>query len=570
MMNVSFLAALTVFAGAFFQPSLVGGLPLNPEVKQVVDNYSEYKMPSKGFFIINPNSYICEPGLIDFFLLEVFSSVEPANFELLSQTGALLWPFLYAFVFADENAEVDLVDQKTTMLYERRLAQLANFWDIKFDSVSRRSISGSIIKDTEAMVPFLQFFYNYELAEETVRSILSSVQHAIETDFNIGYNFPLFSFNAVAMPTNLTDPNVPPPLTAFGEGLLAYADYAGLEDTMLTVVTAHEYGHLVTLSGVVNVPRDPTPEGTRYNELLADVFAAYFAVHIKGATYQTKRVVETIEALFDFGDCAFSSAGHHGTPNQRAAAATLGANLAQAAGPKINTVQEVLDAFNAAFDSIIAIEKTTFPLTVSGTGESNSVMFEGEFLYSGSYSAEAYGLVSPTVILGSVVQDPDRAFNPTDGFSSQYDFQVLGSALFRVAIPPDAVDNWLVDLDVYVMNPDGFIIATSLNAFTDEVIDVSIPADGTWTVFVQGWDTLSEAPVDFEMYIWIIPQTVGTLSVNPDEYILVSKDEVVGIEVSWTGAEEDAWYLGAILHTVSATADIPSGLVTVVEVDNRI
>ena len=145
-------------------------------------------------------------------------------------------------------------------------------------------------------------------------------------------------------------------MTAFGEGLLAYADYASLEDTMLTVITAHEYGHLVTLSGVVDVPREFTPEGTRYTELLADAFAAYFAVYIKGATYQTKRVFKTIEALFDFGDCAFSSAGHHGTPNQRAAAATLGDNLAQAAGPEIHTVQEVLDAFNAAFDNIIAIE----------------------------------------------------------------------------------------------------------------------------------------------------------------------------------------------------------------------
>eukprot|EP00977_Amphora_coffeiformis_P012940 scaffold3296_cov171-Amphora_coffeaeformis.AAC.3 len=551
------------FPGALItrdQPAHLGRLPINPKVREVVNNYSEFKITSKAFSLINPNSYVCEPGLVDAFFFEVSSSVDPENFSLLTETGALSWPFVFAFFFADDDTDVYLVDQKTTKLYGRRLAQLGKFWDIKFDYVSRRSISGSIIKDTEVM-----------LEEEEIRSILTSVQDVIENDPNIGYDFPFFSFNAVAQPTDLTDPEAPPPLTAFGEGLLAYADFAGLDDTILTIVTAHEYGHLITLSGIVDVPRDFSPEGTRYIELMADVFAAYFGAHIKGATYQTKRVVETVRDLFDFGDCTFSSPGHHGTPNQRAAAATLGINLAKAAGPKIHTVQQVLDAFNAAFDDIIAIEKTTFPLTVSGTGESSSVVFEGEFLYDGSYSAEAYGLVSPIVTLGSVVQDPDQIFDPEDGFSSQYEFQLERAALFRVAVPPEAVSDFFVDLDVFLMDPDGFIVAASLNVFTDELIDVPMPADGTWTVFVQGWDTLSEESADFEMYTWAIPQaSSGTLSVDPDESVLVSTDDAVKIEVSWTGADEEIWYLGAISHTVSEGADIPSGLLTVVEVDNRI
>jgi hypothetical protein len=43
------------------------------------------------------------------------------------------------------------------------------------------------------------------------------------------------------------------------------------------------------------------------------------------------------------------------------------------------------------------------------------------------------------------------------------------------------------DLDVYVYNPAGEQVASSTLGGTDEEVTIQDPADGTWTVYVHGW-----------------------------------------------------------------------------------
>ncbi len=57
---------------------------------------------------------------------------------------------------------------------------------------------------------------------------------------------------------------------------------------------------------------------------------------------------------------------------------------------------------------------------------------------------------------------------------------------FRVAIgPADTEAN--ADLDVYVYNPSNQLVASSTLGGTDEVVNITLPADGAWTVYVHGW-----------------------------------------------------------------------------------
>jgi subtilisin family serine protease len=216
--------------------------------------------------------------------------------------------------------------------------------------------------------------------------------------------------------------------------------------------------------------------------------------------------------------------------------------------------------------SPIAVKGVAFaaPASVSGTGADGSVDVPVAFGYTGAYTAGAHGLVPATVTNGSVAQDPDQNFDPADGFSDAVPIQVSGGALLRIAMPPDAVPSPDVDLDLYLADPTGAIVAQSTAGGTDELIDVPDPADGTWTLYVHGWQTVTD-PVAYTLYDWVVPAAPGggNLAITAAPTTATSGGTGT-VTASWTGAPA-AWNLGAVSHTG------PAGrlALTLVEVDNR-
>lgn len=215
--------------------------------------------------------------------------------------------------------------------------------------------------------------------------------------------------------------------------------------------------------------------------------------------------------------------------------------------------------------SPIAVKAALFdaPDTVTGTGESGSTSFQVKFGYTGSYAAAAHGLAPATITSATVVQDPDQDFDPGDGFSNAHTFNLSGEALFRVALPPEATEPD-ADLDVYVFDPGGNLVAASTRGGTDELVDISNPADGTWTVYVHGWSTPG-GDSDYDLYSWQISATPGGNLVVDNAPSSATLGTTGTIDVSWTGASLGQWHLGAVSHTGD------SGLMglTLVEVDNR-
>jgi hypothetical protein len=92
---------------------------------------------------------------------------------------------------------------------------------------------------------------------------------------------------------------------------------------------------------------------------MADAFGAYFDAHSRGASFQTQRIVDVYRGSYIIGDCVFDDPSHHGTPNQREAAARWGAGLAQAAKKqgKILPSAEVFSLFEAQLPTIVAPDK---------------------------------------------------------------------------------------------------------------------------------------------------------------------------------------------------------------------
>jgi hypothetical protein len=217
--------------------------------------------------------------------------------------------------------------------------------------------------------------------------------------------------------------------------------------------------------------------------------------------------------------------------------------------------------------SPIAVRGALFnaPAQIDASGESGSASFDVSFGYTGSYAAAAHGLEPATVTSDNVVQDPDQDFDPNDGYSNLHQFNLSGAAFFRIAMPPESVaDPDAIDLDIFVYDPNGNFAASSTSGGTDELIDIPLPMDGTWSVYVHGWQTAGPS-ADYDMYSWIISATPGgNLSVDSAP-ASATLGEVGTIDVSWTGATAGQWHLGAVSHTGDAGL---MGL-TLVDVDNR-
>lgn len=221
----------------------------------------------------------------------------------------------------------------------------------------------------------------------------------------------------------------------------------------------------------------------------------------------------------------------------------------------------------SAVRSPIALRATLFsaPDQVSGIGAVGSSSIAVQFGYTGSYQAASHGLEAATITVDSVAQDPDQNFDPNDGFSNLHQFNLSNSAYFRIAMPPEAVADPAIDLDLFVFDPNGNLVAVSGKGGTDEQIDIKQPIDGTWSVYVHGWQTVG-ASADYQMYSWVLSNAPGGNLVIDAAPTAITLGEQHTIDVSWSGAVLGQWHLGAVLHHGDSGELL--GL-TLVDVDNR-
>ncbi|HJU52261.1 MAG TPA: hypothetical protein VJ815_08000, partial [Acidimicrobiia bacterium] len=104
-----------------------------------------------------------------------------------------------------------------------------------------------------------------------------------------------------------------------------------------------------------------------------------------------------------------------------------------------------------------------------------------------------------------------------------------------------------IDIDLYLYR-SGQLVASSTAPGTAEHIELVEPADGTYTLFVHGWDTAGET-VAYGIHSWNVAATpdAGSLSVTSEP-----EDATIGatetIEVAWTGLDPGTNYLGVVGH----------------------
>ena len=316
---------------------------------------------------IDPGDYVCDPStpVIDWFLGEVneFATEEPEIFDLLfNQLLADLVPTFDALLFETEDTPQFFgYNGEYTHVLLKTERDVKRFWDIFSDDIQLIGMHGTMLLDVERVAAVYESFI-FGVPPDDAAFFAALIRDAVlQSEVLDGGNHPLFSFNAFAFSTE--DLPIPDKII-MGDGVLAGYAVVGFADVAPQAIYAHEFGHHIQFENdYFNDPLatagDP-PEQMRYTELMADAFGAYYLTHKRGAAMNRKRVEQFLQVYFQVGDCAFTNPGHHGTPNQRMAAAQFGFDVADQAQKQghILTSDQFHDLFVAAYSDLVAPDAT--------------------------------------------------------------------------------------------------------------------------------------------------------------------------------------------------------------------
>jgi hypothetical protein len=328
-----------------------------PSSAQLSDQY----LAERARRAIDPGDYVCPAStpIVSWYVGEVREIIaeDAAAYSLLYNLAADLIPTYEAlFLQTDATPQYFGYDGEYTKVMQKTDRDIRRFWDIYSDDIQLLGMHGSMLLDEERVTA--AYVNVFGIAPATAAVYASMVRDAmLELESVDGGNHPFFSFNAFAFSTG--GGSIPDKIV-MGDGIMAGYEAMGFGDVAPQAIFAHEFAHHIQYENgyfddeIAN--SGSAAEQTRYTELMADAMSAYFLTHKRGAAMNRKRVEQFLEAFYQIGDCGFTSPGHHGTPNQRMAAAQFGFDVADAAQKQghILTAEQFYDLFVAAYPTLIA------------------------------------------------------------------------------------------------------------------------------------------------------------------------------------------------------------------------
>ncbi len=184
------------------------------------------------------------------------------------------------------------------------------------------------------------------------------------------------------------------------------------------------------------------------------------------------------------------------------------------------------------------------------------------FGYSGAFTATARGLIPAGVTAGTVTQDPDQTFAPADP---------AGTVAIQVVVPAgttyarfslfDADVAAGADIDLYVYNAAGTLVASSGSGSSAEEGNLVNPAAGTYTVYIHGWG-LPAGSSPFRLHTWVLGSAdAGNMTVSAPAAAVLGQSGAINITTGVLAAGTK--YLGSVAY--GGVAGLPSP--TIVRVD---
>ncbi|MQY15040.1 hypothetical protein SRB5_52170 [Streptomyces sp. RB5] len=309
---------------------------------------------------IDGNDYVCTNTALGAYSDQLLEGLTLTQYLVILLYGVLDIPSYDALVFGDRDAAYSY---GTAGQYSNEITHtfrdLRNFWDIESGDIDLMAMKNDTMKDPYKVGRTVAWMQGDTYTDEEYLPVAVAIMALMEP-LPQGLDNPIYTFNAFAF----TAEGDPDPMIqgigdalVMGDGILTGMQAVGLDEYAPRAIMSHEFGHHVQFETGVYEDTDLTgPEATRRTELMADAFGTYFLVHARGEALNAERYLGSSQSFYEVGDCSFTSAGHHGTPNQRIAASTWGGDLAADARAQGHILPAVTfgDLFEAQLPALVA------------------------------------------------------------------------------------------------------------------------------------------------------------------------------------------------------------------------
>ncbi|MEI8332426.1 MAG: S8 family serine peptidase [Chloroflexota bacterium] len=188
------------------------------------------------------------------------------------------------------------------------------------------------------------------------------------------------------------------------------------------------------------------------------------------------------------------------------------------------------------------------PVQVSSSG--SAISYNVTFGYTGSFTADARGLVPATTFDGSINTGEQLTYQVTVPAGATY----ARFSLFDATTTPGS------DLDLVVYGPANAVVGTSGGGTSAEEVNLLNPAAGTYTVLVDGYATAN--PSAFTLFAWALgPTAAGNMTVSAPASATLGATGAINL--SFSGLAAGTKYLGSVAY--SGASGMPNP--TIVRVD---
>src|SRR5215207_1339265 len=260
---------------------------------------------------INPKDYVCTSGspVVDYMYAELYNTLAKESslfFSIYNIYGDIIPTYDALYFQTSATPQTYGYNGQFTNVVLNTERDVKSFWDIKSDDIQVVAMHGSMLLDQKRVAKtYVLLGFSPTVAAAYAKTIYDALSASKTMN---GGNFAFFTFNAFAMSTS----GVPDKIV-MGDGILESYAAVGFGDVAPQAIFAHEFAHHIQYeNGYFNdfpSPRYSEAEQTRYTELMADAYAAYYLTHSRGAAMNQKRVEQFHEVFFQIGDCSFKSDG---------------------------------------------------------------------------------------------------------------------------------------------------------------------------------------------------------------------------------------------------------------------
>jgi subtilisin family serine protease len=202
---------------------------------------------------------------------------------------------------------------------------------------------------------------------------------------------------------------------------------------------------------------------------------------------------------------------------------------------------------------VVAAVTLSAPREVSGNG--GPVSYNVKFGYDGPFSAEARGLIPAVLNAGTVADDPNDDFDPAGAGVVAIPVTVPAGttyarfSLFDADVTPGS------DLDLYVFNSAGQLVALSGTGTSQEQVNLSNPAADTYTVYVHGFSVTGTT--NFVLNSWVLGSAAaGNMTVTAPAAATLGATGTINL--TFTGLAPATKYLGSVAYTGPSSMPAPT------------